>query len=270
MGALHEGHASLIRLARERAGYVVVSIFVNPKQFGPKEDFGRYPRDLDLDSRTLEELGCDLLFAPAGGDIYSRHDRTRVSVEGISETLCGRSRQGHFNGVTLIVAKLFNIVMPDFAVFGQKDAQQAVIIQRMVADLDFPVRIIIGPTLREPDGLAMSSRNSYLGENDRVRARAIYRALELAKERIEGGDRAAVEIGGLMRKVMEDAGCDVEYAAVVDGETLEPVEVIKRTVLLAAAARLGDTRLIDNIALKVEGRKVSETVLEFPEWSRYG
>lgn len=269
MGALHEGHVSLVRLARERGGYVVVSIFVNPKQFGPKEDYSRYPRDSEHDSRLLEELGCDLLFAPAGNDIYSRNDRTRVSVEGISNVLCGRSRQEHFNGVTLVVAKLFNIVMPDFAVFGQKDAQQAVVIQRMAADLDFPVRIIIGPTVREPDGLAMSSRNSYLSAQDRLRAGAIYRSLELASERIRGGVRAVADIENLMRREMEDAGCEVEYAAAVDGETLAPLEAIEGTVLLAAAARLGDTRLIDNIALSVEGRKVSERLLEFPEWSRY-
>jgi pantoate--beta-alanine ligase len=269
MGALHEGHASLVRMARRRTGYVAVSIFVNPKQFSPKEDLARYPRDVERDAGLLEELRCDLLFLPSEEDIYSPADRTRVTVEGLSDVLCGASRPGHFGGVALVVAKLFNIVRPDEAYFGQKDAQQAVIIQRMAADLDFPVRIVLGSTVRETDGLAMSSRNAYLAPEARKNAPAMYRALCAARRRIEIGERDPGPIRAVLEKALGEAGFDVDYASIVDGKTLRPVAAIGGTILIACAGSIGATRLIDNIALAVSGNRVEEVLLEFPEWSRY-
>lgn len=270
MGALHEGHNSLIRMARERTEYVVVSIYVNPRQFGPGEDLASYPRVEERDCIILEGLGCDLAFLPSDRELYSPSDSTRISVGGLSETLCGVFRSGHFDGVALVVAKLFNIVQPDIAFFGQKDAQQAVIIQRMTADLDFPVGIVLGPTVREPDGLAMSSRNSYLKEDERRQAAAIYGALVGARSSIEEGWRDPGRLKSALRRMIGDAGIEVEYAEIVDGATLKPVSGIEGTVLVAVAGRLGGTRLIDNIALRVTGDRVEEILLEFPEWSRYG
>ena len=269
MGALHAGHASLVRLARRRTGYVAASIFVNPKQFSPKEDLARYPRDVERDARLLEELECDLLFLPCEKDIYSPADRTRVSVDGLSDVLCGASRPGHFGGVTLVVAKLFNIVRPDEAYFGQKDAQQVVIIQRMTADLDFPVRIVLGATVREADGLAMSSRNAYLAPAERTGAPAMYRALCAAKRSIEQGERNPVPLMAAMRRGMEGAVFDVDYASIVEAATLRPVAAVEGTILIACAGIIRATRLIDNIALAVSGDRVEEILLEFPEWSRY-
>ncbi len=270
MGALHEGHASLVRLARGRTDLVVATIFVNPKQFGPREDFLRYPRDPERDARLLEELGCDLLFLPVESDLYSPADRTRVNVEDLSDALCGASRPGHFQGVALVVAKLFNIVRPDEAYFGQKDAQQAVVIQRMAADLDFPVRIVLGPTVREPDGLAVSSRNVYLDADARRRAVSLSKALSAVRDRIARGERDAEPLVAVMRGILEGAGVAIEYAAIVDGATLRPRREVAGTVLLACAATVGSTRLIDNLALSVSGSEVREVLLEFPEWSRYG
>ncbi len=270
MGALHEGHASLVRLARGRSDVVVASIFVNPKQFGPREDLSRYPRDPERDLGLLERLGCDVLFLPKEGDLYSPADRTRVEVEELSEALCGASRPGHFRGVALVVAKLFNIVRPDEAYFGQKDAQQAVIIQRMAADLDFPVRIVLGPTVRESDGLAMSSRNAYLDADARRRAVCLSASVFAARDRIMRGERAPEPLVSLMRGILEAAGAAVDYAFVVDGATLKPLREIAGTVLIACAATVGRTRLIDNVALEVAGDEVREVLLEFPEWSRYG
>jgi len=269
MGALHEGHASLVRMARARTEFVVASIFVNPKQFGPKEDFSRYPRTFEADSSMLGDLGCDLLFHPSDAGLYSHADRTRISVEGISDVLCGAARRDHFHGVALVVAKLFNIIGPDEAYFGQKDAQQALVIQRMAADLDFPVAILLGPTVREADGLAMSSRNRYLDPEARSKAPAMYAGLAAATAAIEGGERDPVALAAMLTGMMRAAGFDVEYASVVDGATLGPLERIEGTVLLACAGRIGGTRLIDNVALRVSGAKAEEVVLEFPEWSRY-
>jgi pantoate--beta-alanine ligase len=269
MGALHEGHASLLRMARRRTEFVAASIFVNPKQFGPNEDLARYPRDLHGDRRLLEEVGCDLLFLPSARDVYSPADRTRVSVEGLSEVLCGASRPSHFAGVTLVVAKLFNIVQPDEAYFGQKDAQQAIIIQRMAADLDIPVRIVVGPTVREADGLAVSSRNSYLPPEARRNAPAIYRALRSAVRRIEEGERGPAPLIAAIRREMTEGGFEVEYASIVDGASLRPVGRLDGTILIACAGTIGGTRLIDNIALRISGMSAEETLLEFPEWSRY-
>ncbi|MCK4236978.1 MAG: pantoate--beta-alanine ligase [Candidatus Krumholzibacteria bacterium] len=270
MGSLHEGHRSLVRLARESTDFVVVSIFVNPKQFGPSEDFKRYPRDEERDIEILEELGCDLLFLPTSEDIYSSCDRTKIEVEGLSEVLCGDSRPGHFEGVVLVVAKLFNIVCPDEAFLGQKDAQQAVIIQRMAADLDFPVRIVIGPTVREADGLAMSSRNACLSGDERKRASTLYKALVDTRRKIEQGARDPEELKSMMRRTIEGAGFEIDYVEIADGATLEHSREIEGILLLAVAGRLGGTRLIDNIALKVSGSEVEEVLLQFPEWSRYG
>jgi pantoate--beta-alanine ligase len=252
MGALHEGHASLVRMARARTDFTVASIFVNPKQFGPKEDFSRYPRTREADRGLLADLGCDLLFCPGDAELYSPADRTRIRVEGISDVLCGAARNDHFQGVALVVAKLFNIIGPDEAFFGQKDAQQALVIQRMAADLDFPVAIRLGPTVREADGLAMSSRNRYLDPEARAKAPAMYAPLAAA-----------------MAETMRAAGFDLEYASAVDGATLGFLERIEGTVLLACAGRIGGTRLIDNVALRVSSGKVEEIVLAFPEWSRY-
>ena len=270
MGALHEGHLSLVRMACERTSFLVASIFVNPKQFGPREDYGRYPRDEAGDAALLEENGCDLLFAPTERDLYSSDDRTRISVTGLDEFLCGSSRPGHFNGVSLVVAKLFNIVQPDEAYFGQKDAQQAVIIQRMTADLDFPVRIVVGPTVREDDGLAMSSRNRYLEPEERGRAVALYEALMDARRLLEEGERAPEAVKRIMVSRLKRSELEIDYAEVVDAATLRPVGGIEGHVLIAVAARLGGTRLIDNIVLRIAGERVEEARLEFPEWSRYG
>lgn len=270
MGALHEGHAALIRMARKEMDYVVASIFVNPKQFGPGEDYERYPRDIEKDSRLLEELGCDLLFAPEPDEIYTPDSRTRVYIKGLSDVLCGKFRPGHFDGVALIVAKLFNIVQPDAAFFGQKDAQQAVIIQRMVSDLNFPVRIGLHPTVREEDGLAMSSRNAYLSRDERKRAICLFRALSAAKDMIETGERDVEKIEEAMRRRLEEGNIEIDYAEVVDAATLDDIDEISGKVLIAVAGRVGKARLIDNIALDVEGSRVEEIVLEFPEWSGNG
>ena len=270
MGALHEGHASLVRMARNQTDYVVVSIFVNPKQFGPGEDFNRYPRNIEKDSELLRKLGCDLLFTPSPEDVYSPGERTRVLVRGMTETLCGRFRPGHFDGVALVVAKLFNIVRPDKAFFGQKDAQQAVIVQRMTYDLDFPVRIVLGPIVREKDGLAMSSRNVYLSADERKRAVALFEALSRAKELIVSGERRVEPIRDEMLAIMKGAEINVDYAEIVEGATLTPVKAVEGKILIAVAGRLGATRLIDNFALEVNDGSVKDILLEFPEWSRYG
>jgi pantoate--beta-alanine ligase len=269
MGALHEGHLSLVRLARSMVDLVVVSIFVNPRQFGPREDYTRYPREIDSDGEVLASNGCDLLFTPSEDCMYSASASTGIHVADLSEPLCGESRPGHFDGVALVVAKLFNIVHPDVAVFGQKDAQQAVIIQRMAADLDYPIRIVIGPTVRESDGLAMSSRNKYLRGDERKRALALFGALGEARRMIASGERETVRLTAAMHRIMAGAGIEVEYADVVEGATMKPKGRIDGTVLLAVAGRLGGTRLIDNIALRIDGEEVEEVVLEFPEWSMY-
>lgn len=270
MGALHEGHMSLVRLGCERTSYMVASIFVNPKQFGPREDYGRYPRDEAGDAAILEGAGCDLLFAPSERDLYSNDDRTRISVGGLDKFLCSSSRPGHFNGVVLVVAKIFNIVQPDEAYFGQKDAQQAVIIQRMAADLDFPVRIVVGPIVREEDGLAMSSRNVFLSVEERGRAVALYEALMEARKALDRGERVPEAVKRIMISRLSRSELVIDYAEVVDAATLRPVGAIDGLVLIAVAARLGEMRLIDNIVLRVSRDRVEEARLEFPEWSRYG
>ncbi|MCU0639311.1 MAG: pantoate--beta-alanine ligase [Candidatus Krumholzibacteria bacterium] len=270
MGALHEGHAALVGMARMEAGLVVVSIFVNPAQFGPAEDFLRYPRKTRDDALLLEREGCDLLFMPSAAAMYPRPGAVGLTVKGLADRLCGAFRPGHFDGVCLVVAKLFNMVQPDLAFFGQKDAQQAIILERMTADLDFPVRIRIGATVREPGGLAMSSRNAYLDRYQRERARGLYRSLRAAAEAASAGERRAEIIRKSIRAGMEDAGFDVEYAEVVDARTLLPVDIMEGVTLLAAAGRIGDTRLIDNIVLRVGPGGAEEILLTFPERSGSG
>ena len=252
MGFLHEGHLSLLRAAREECDFVVMTLFVNPTQFGPREDLDRYPRDEDRDVRLAAEAGVDVVFAPPVDEVYAKGFSTHVEVEGLTEVLDGapgRRGPGHFRGVTTVVAKLFNAVGPDVAYFGQKDAQQAVVIRRMVRDLDFPVRIEVLPTVREPDGLAMSSRNSYLAPDERQRATALFRALQ-AVERVarEESLAAGLEAG---RRELGEAGIDPEYLEAGDADDLSPVaELSSRPVLVAVAARVGGTRLIDNILIE--------------------
>ena len=253
MGYLHEGHLSLIRAARAECDLVVMSLFVNPTQFGPGEDLGRYPRDEENDLRLAGEAGADLVFAPAVEEVYPDGFASEVAVTGpLTEVLDGDpERRGpeHFGGVTTVVAKLFNVVGPDVAYFGQKDAQQALVIRRMVRDLDFPVRIEVLPIVREPDGLAMSSRNAYLEPADRERATALSRALAAAERGArEGGVGAGLEAA---RRELAEAGIEPEYLEARDAETLEPVEQLAdRPVLVAVAARVGAARLIDNVLIQ--------------------
>jgi pantoate--beta-alanine ligase len=253
MGFLHEGHLSLLRAARAECDLVVMSLFVNPTQFGPGEDLGRYPRDEERDLRLAAEAGVDLVFAPGTDEVYPEGFASTVAVGGpLTEVLDGDpARRGpeHFRGVTTVVAKLFNLVGPDVAYFGQKDAQQALAIRRMARDLDFPVRLEVLPTVREADGLAMSSRNAYLGPEDRERATTLSRALAAAEREARAGSLAA----GLQaaRRELEDAGIEPEYLEARDAERLDPVaELNGRTVLLAVAARVGGARLIDNVLIE--------------------
>ncbi len=251
MGALHEGHLELVRVAKRRCKRVVVSVFVNPIQFGPKEDYRTYPRDFKRDKLLLARLGVDGLFYPDVKEMYPEGYSTYVEVEGLSEHLCGRSRPGHFRGVTTVVAKLFNIVLPDVAVFGQKDAQQAFVIKRMVRDLNFPVDIVIVPTVREPDGLAMSSRNVYLNEEERHQAPVLYQALRRAEETIKAGKRDARQVKQAMRRFIRSAPlARIDYVEIVDTDRLQPVKTIKGEVLVAVAVYFGRARLIDNLIVR--------------------
>ncbi len=254
MGALHEGHLSLIRIARARADRVIVSVFVNPTQFGPSEDYSRYPRNPDGDIAMCEAEGADAIFAPSVQEMYPEGYSTHVEVEGLTEGLCGRHRPGHFRGVATVVTKLFNATRPHFAVFGMKDAQQFFVIKRMTRDLDFGIEIVPGPTIREPDGLAMSSRNRYLSPEERAEAPVIYRALLVAKDLVEQAgirDPLAV-IKEMERFISEESSLiRVQYIEIVDTERLAPVSEIRGEVLVAIAAFLGNTRLIDNIILSL-------------------
>ncbi|HEX2127733.1 MAG TPA: pantoate--beta-alanine ligase [Solirubrobacterales bacterium] len=253
MGYLHEGHLSLLRAARERADVVVMSLFVNPTQFRPGEDLDAYPRDEVRDLALAEAEGVDLVFAPAADEVYPEGFATSVEVAGLTAVLDGDpDRRGaeHFRGVTTVVAKLFNMVGPDLAFFGQKDAQQAVVIKRMVSDLDFPVEIVIGPTVREPDGLAMSSRNAYLDEGERERASALNRALRRAEEAVAGGERSVAPVLAAAREELDAAGIEAEYLEARDATDLSEVTSFNgRPVLVALAARVGRARLIDNVVI---------------------
>ncbi|MCL6565849.1 MAG: pantoate--beta-alanine ligase [Acidobacteriia bacterium] len=251
MGALHEGHLSLVRAALLQCRPVVVSIFVNPTQFGPGEDFERYPRQFERDCALLEPLAVDYLFAPEASELYPAGFRTYVQVEGLSERLEGRSRPGHFRGVATVVLKLLEIVQPTFAYFGRKDAQQARIIQQMVADLNLDTQIQVCPIVREPDGLAMSSRNAYLQGAERQAATALFRALAAARREVEAGERDALRLVAAMRAVLDrEPLVSTDYAEIVDAETFEPVVRLRRTCLALVAAFVGSTRLIDNMLLE--------------------
>jgi pantoate--beta-alanine ligase len=252
MGALHEGHLSLIRQASEQADTVVVSIFVNPTQFGPNEDFAKYPRDLERDVKLCEEAGADIIFAPPVEEIYPKGYSTYITEEFVAKPLEGVSRPTHFRGVTTIVAKLFNIVRPDLAVFGQKDAQQVAVIRKMVQDLNFTVDIVIAPTLREPEGLAMSSRNRYLSTGQRAEALAISQALQKAKDMVEQGERRADRLIAEATHILsQKRRVRIIYVAVVDRNTMEAVrEVVPgANHMMAIAAWVDEVRLIDNTVL---------------------
>jgi pantoate--beta-alanine ligase len=250
MGALHEGHLSLVRVAKATCDAVAVSIFVNPTQFGPNEDLSRYPRPFERDCQLLEKEGIDILFAPRVEEIYPPGAVSWVLVEGLSEKLDGGSRPGHFRGVTTIVAKLFHIVEPDVAFFGQKDAAQLAVIRRMVADLNFPVQIVACPIVREPDGLAMSSRNAYLDREERVRARVLQRGLQEARKQFLAGERTAAKLISIGKEAF---ACEpvvrLDYFEIVDPDTLEPIERVSQEALVGVAAFVGKTRLIDNLLL---------------------
>lgn len=253
MGYFHEGHLSLMRRARRECGRVVVSLFVNPLQFGPQEDFERYPRDLDRDAALAKEVGVDVLFVPEVAAMYPPGYATYVEVAGLTEPLCGRSRPGHFRGVTTVVAKLFNIVQPDVAYFGQKDYQQALIISRMSRDLFWPLQVVICPTVRETDGLAASSRNVYLSDEERRQATCLFQALEAGKRAIAQGERRAREIERIMAEVIRQRPlARIDYAEVRRAHDLGPVEEITGKVVLALAVWIGRTRLIDNALVEVE------------------
>ena len=250
MGYLHEGHLSLIRLAKAECDNVVVSIFVNPTQFGANEDLSKYPRDLERDLSLIEPLGVDLVWTPTPEIMYPSGYQTWVEVDAITRPLEGSMRPTHFKGVTTVVAKLFNAVQPHKAYFGQKDAQQAAVIRQMVRDLNFPIDVIVCPIVREADGLAMSSRNKYLEGADRKAATVLFRALSAAKELYESGERNAEVLKGKMREVLEsEPHAQIQYVSCTDYDSLEELEVVKGKTLLSMAVILGKTRLIDNFVL---------------------
>ncbi|HLN93374.1 MAG TPA: pantoate--beta-alanine ligase, partial [Thermoanaerobaculia bacterium] len=249
MGALHEGHLSLARLARREAGFVVASIFVNPLQFAPTEDLSRYPRREAADSAAFARENVDVVYAPEPAVMYPPGFSTAVEVTGVTEGGEGAARPGHFRGVTTVVAKLFLQVAPDVAVFGRKDLQQVAVIPRMVRDLDFPIRVLVGETVREPDGLAMSSRNAYLSPEDRRLASVFPRALSRARDAAARGERDAAKLAADVRRELEAAGMQVDYVEVVDPETMRPAERAISGAAVTSAIRIGKTRLIDNVLL---------------------
>ena len=252
MGALHAGHLALVRLARGRVTKVVASVFVNPTQFGPNEDFNRYPRQPEKDGAMLEEAGCDLLFLPDVATIYPPGNATFVEPAGAAEGLEGACRPGHFRGVATVVCALFNMVRADVAVFGEKDAQQLAVIRQMVRDLHLPVEIVPGPTVREADGLAMSSRNAYLSSEERRAATVLHRSLRAAEAAIGEGERRGEAVRERLREILNtEPLARVEYAEVVDAESFQPVETLRGRLVLPLAVRIGGTRLIDNIRLTV-------------------
>ena len=268
MGALHEGHLSLVRAARAKSDVVAVSIFVNPTQFGPNEDFTRYPRDLEKDCKLLEREGVDVVFAPIAEEMYpekspllptagrsgappSSEPATWVTVESLSDRLCGQSRPGHFRGVATVVAKLFNIAEPDIAFFGQKDAAQVAVIKRMVRDLNIPVQIEVCPIVRESDGLALSSRNAYLSSDERRMAVVLHASLQRAQKVFDNGERDATKIAAEAKKAFVwQPAVKLDYFEIVDPDTLEPLTAIEKRSLVAVAAFVGNTRLIDNMLLE--------------------
>jgi len=256
MGYLHQGHLSLVRRARKISDIVVVSIFVNPAQFGPKEDLNRYPRDLKGDLAQLKPLGVDYVFFPSVKDMYPEGYQTFVEVEKLSQGLCGDFRPGHFRGVATVVAKLFNIVHPDVAVFGEKDYQQLKVIEQMTKDLNFRIKIIGAKTIREKDGLAMSSRNSYLSKEEREQARALSQALFLAREQVKAGERHADKLIQTARRMLEKIPkLRIEYIEIRDSEKLEPVKIIDKPCQMLMAVWIGKTRLIDNLRICPQNKR---------------
>ncbi len=249
MGYLHQGHLSLIKEARVLTDTVVVSIFVNPTQFEPDEDYASYPRDMKRDALEAEKAGADVIFAPSAEQMYPESYSTYVKVEGLGEVLCGRNRPGHFRGVTTVCAKLFSIVKPDIAFFGQKDAQQSVIIQKMVKDLNMDIKLKVLPTVREDDGLAMSSRNKYLSSKQRKDALVLHKALDQAKSVIEAGENDAAKIEERMRSIINKVDSKIDYISIVDPGSLKDVSIISGRVLIALAVWIGRARLIDNIII---------------------
>jgi pantoate--beta-alanine ligase len=258
MGALHEGHLSLVREARRMCDVVVVSVFVNPTQFGPGEDFERYPRDLTADTTKLSDYNVDYIFAPGAEEVYPKGFATYVTVEGLSEPMEGVARPGHFRGVATVLTVLFNTIRPDFAYFGQKDAQQSLVVRRLVRDLAFDIEVVVLPTVREPSGLALSSRNAYLGDEDRRAATVLYRALSQAREVYMEGERSPKRLVEAVRAQFDtEPRARLEYVSVVDADTMEKLDRVPedRPVLIALAANLGRTRLIDNIVLQPARQK---------------
>ncbi len=258
MGYFHAGHLRLMERARESSDFLAVSLFVNPTQFGPEEDLKSYPRDFDRDRKLARKQGVDLLFAPADEEMYPRGPLIQVSVKKLADTLCGARREGHFWGVLLVVAKLFNIFRPDIAVFGQKDAQQLFIIKRLVEDLNFDIKIIACPTVREEDGLAISSRNKYLTSKQREEASVLYRSLQKAKQLIQDGERESSHIIGQMADLIQRADCQIDYIQIVETETFQPIERLKGQFLIALAVYFGQARLIDNMIMEEEDGEFKE------------
>lgn len=252
MGYLHEGHLSLARMSKQDNDLTIMSLFVNPAQFGPNEDFDKYPRDLDGDAQKAESAGVDIIFTPAVSEIYPDGYNTLVEVSGITERMCGKSRPGHFKGVTTIVNKLFNIVEPDKAYFGQKDAQQAAVIRKMAKDLNMHVEIITCPIVREKDGLAMSSRNVYLNSEERKASLILSTTLFQAVEKIKAGERNKDRIyKHIVSSISSEKLADIDYVEIVDADTLQDINAIKGRVLVALAVKFGKTRLIDNVVVEV-------------------
>jgi len=251
MGYLHEGHLALVKRARVENSTVIVSIYVNPTQFGPREDFGAYPRELNRDLELLREEGVDIVFVPSDDEMYPPEFSSWVDVEKVTERLEGASRPGHFRGVATVVAKLFNIVQPTRAYFGQKDAQQVVVIKRMAADLNMGIEIVVVPTVRESDGLAMSSRNIYLSPREREAATILFKALTLARQLSQGGEKDAEKIRRQMTSLIQkEPLAQIDYVSIADPETLEELNLIDCTALASLAVRIGKTRLIDNMPLE--------------------
>jgi pantoate--beta-alanine ligase len=261
MGALHEGHFSLIRTAQRECAPVVVSLFVNPKQFGPSEDLNKYPRTLEADRAALEALGVNYLFAPSPQEMYPPGFRTAVVVEGLSDRLEGRSRPGHFRGVTTVVLKLFEVVQPRFAYFGRKDAQQARLIRQMSADLNLDTSVVVCPVVRAADGLALSSRNVYLKGEDRRSAAALSRSLAAVRDEMAKGERDSGRLLATLRRVLAtEPRVALDYAEIVDNETLEPIASLRGTCYILLAAKVGDTRLIDNALIEPDGDSFRVTI----------
>jgi pantoate--beta-alanine ligase len=251
MGALHEGHTALVKRARQECSRVIASVFVNPKQFGPKEDYKKYPRDLEKDAEKLAAAGVDALFTPEAADVYPGGFRTYVNVEGISERLEGRSRPGHFRGVATVVLKLFEIVQPHFAYFGRKDAQQVRIVSEMARDLNLDAEIVVCPIIRESDGLALSSRNAYLNAEERKAATVLHRALAAARGELSSGVRDPLQLQMTMRRIIEaEPLAMVDYAEIVSADTFEPVVRVARPCYAVLAVFIGKTRLIDNLLIE--------------------